>query len=125
MNATDDYKAVKEEEEEEIRPRDIKVCLIIRIVAVFFLKKFLVQVVVVGDGAVGKTCLCNVFVKREFPMDYHPTCFENYAKEMVVDGEVGDLGGRRRRRRRRRSTHKNLLYSFPLFFSICQPNQYR
>ena len=43
---------------------------------------------VVGDGAVGKTCLCNVFVNRRFPKDYVPTCFENHAKEMVVDGQV-------------------------------------
>ena len=47
-----------------------------------------VKVVIVGDGAVGKTCLANVFVNREFPVDYEPTVFENYTKEMCIYEEV-------------------------------------
>ena len=47
-----------------------------------------VKVVVVGDGAVGKTCLCNVFVNRVFPLDYEPTIFENHAQQMNVADQV-------------------------------------
>lgn len=45
-----------------------------------------VKVVVVGDGSVGKTCLCNVFVHREFPEAYEPTVFENHTQELTVNG---------------------------------------
>ena len=38
-----------------------------------------VKMVAVGDGAVGKTCLLNVFVNNgEFPDTYEPTIFENH-----------------------------------------------
>jgi len=50
-----------------------------------------VKVVVVGDGAVGKTCLCTVFVRRRFPSDYVPTVFENYAENVTVDGRVREM----------------------------------
>lgn len=48
-----------------------------------------VKIVVIGDGAVGKTCLCNVFVKREFPSAYEPTVFENYSEKLDIFGQVG------------------------------------
>ena len=47
-----------------------------------------VKIVVVGDGAVGKTCLCHVFMKREFPHGYEPTIFENYTEIVDVDDKV-------------------------------------
>ncbi|ORY69273.1 P-loop containing nucleoside triphosphate hydrolase protein [Leucosporidium creatinivorum] len=44
------------------------------------------KVVVIGDGACGKTSLLNVFVNGEFPHVYEPTVFENHVAEMVIDG---------------------------------------
>ncbi|MHA1409958.1 MAG: GTP-binding protein [Candidatus Odinarchaeia archaeon] len=35
--------------------------------------KFVFKVIVVGDGAVGKTCLTLTFVKKEFKSEYIPT----------------------------------------------------
>ncbi|CEQ38774.1 SPOSA6832_00221 [Sporobolomyces salmonicolor] len=43
------------------------------------------QVVVVGDGACGKTSLLNVFVHGNFPDVYEPTVFENHCVEVAID----------------------------------------
>ena len=49
-----------------------------------------VKLVVVGDGAIGKTCLLVVFAKGTFPEQYVPTVFENYTKTFIHpdEGEV-------------------------------------
>ncbi|GAA6004440.1 hypothetical protein JCM10207_000728 [Rhodosporidiobolus poonsookiae] len=44
------------------------------------------KIVVVGDGACGKTSLLNVYVLDRFPEEYEPTVFENHCKEIQVDG---------------------------------------
>ncbi|GAA5909151.1 hypothetical protein JCM8208_003390 [Rhodotorula glutinis] len=49
------------------------------------------KVVVVGDGACGKTSLLNVYVKGEFPEGYEPTVFENHCVDLVVDGRSIEL----------------------------------
>ncbi|BGP12639.1 Rho GTPase [Rhodosporidiobolus nylandii] len=48
-------------------------------------------IVVVGDGACGKTSLLNVFVNGHFPMDYEPTVFENHCTELLIDDRRVEL----------------------------------
>ncbi|XP_014865450.1 PREDICTED: rho-related GTP-binding protein RhoA-A-like [Poecilia mexicana] len=43
------------------------------------------KLVIVGDGACGKTCLLTVFTKDQFPEVYVPTVFENYVADIEVD----------------------------------------
>jgi len=49
------------------------------------------KLVVVGDGACGKTCLLIVFSKHTFPEVYVPTVFENYVADIEVDGKQIEL----------------------------------
>ncbi|KAL7419091.1 Rho GTPase [Cryptotrichosporon argae] len=49
------------------------------------------KLVVVGDGACGKTSLLTVFLKGYFPTGYEPTVFENYVETLQVDEQVVDL----------------------------------
>lgn len=49
------------------------------------------KLVIVGDGACGKTCLLIVFSKDEFPEVYVPTVFENYVADIEVDGKAVEL----------------------------------
>ncbi|CDH09241.1 related to GTP-binding protein RHO1 [Zygosaccharomyces bailii ISA1307] len=49
------------------------------------------KLVIVGDGACGKTCLLIVFSKGQFPEVYVPTVFENYVADVEVDGRRVEL----------------------------------
>ncbi|KAI3645006.1 hypothetical protein MP228_011170 [Amoeboaphelidium protococcarum] len=49
------------------------------------------KLVIVGDGACGKTCLLIVFSRGTFPEVYVPTVFENYVAEVEVDGKRVEL----------------------------------
>lgn len=49
------------------------------------------KLVVVGDGACGKTCLLIVFSQDKFPKLYVPTVFENYVADIDVDGQQIEL----------------------------------
>lgn len=44
------------------------------------------KIVLLGDGASGKTSLLNVFTRGYFPQVYEPTVFENYVHDIYVDG---------------------------------------
>ena len=49
------------------------------------------KLVIVGDGACGKTCLLIVFSKDQFPEVYVPTVFENYVADIEIDGKQIEL----------------------------------
>ncbi|KAK9712880.1 GTP-binding protein Rho1 [Basidiobolus ranarum] len=49
------------------------------------------KLVIVGDGACGKTSLLIVFSKGTFPEVYVPTVFENYVADVEVDGKQVEL----------------------------------
>ena len=50
---------------------------------------FLVRIVVIGDGASGKTALLTRLISNEFDLSgaYVPTIFENKAHQMTIDNQ--------------------------------------
>ncbi|CAG8505040.1 173_t:CDS:2 [Paraglomus occultum] len=49
------------------------------------------KIVILGDGACGKTSLLNVFTRGYFPQVYEPTIFENYVCDMYLDDQHIEL----------------------------------
>ncbi|KAK6465271.1 small GTPase superfamily [Scheffersomyces coipomensis] len=49
------------------------------------------KIVILGDGACGKTSLLNVFTTGYFPQVYEPTVFENYVHDIFIDNKSVQL----------------------------------
>ncbi|KAG0165299.1 GTP-binding protein Rho1 [Apophysomyces sp. BC1034] len=49
------------------------------------------KLVIVGDGACGKTSLLTVFAHGEFPSGHVPTVFDSFVKDFEVDGQHIEL----------------------------------
>lgn len=49
------------------------------------------KIVILGDGACGKTSLLNVFTRGFFPAVYEPTVFENYIHDIFIDNQQVEL----------------------------------
>lgn len=49
------------------------------------------KLVVVGDGACGKTSLLMMYSHHTFPRDYIPTVFENFVADLVLDRRAVEL----------------------------------
>ena len=52
---------------------------------------YLVRIVMVGSGGVGKPSLTLQFMYNDFVSEYEPTKADSYRKELIIDGDVINL----------------------------------
>ena len=87
-----------------------------------------IKCVVVGDGAVGKTCMLISYASNKFPLDYVPTVFDNYAVNLVISGESYRLGLFDTAGQEEYDRLRTLAYPatdvFLVCFSVASPNSF-
>ncbi|KAK2836998.1 hypothetical protein FQN49_006511 [Arthroderma sp. PD_2] len=81
------------------------------------------KLVLLGDGACGKTSLLNVFTRGFFPTVYEPTVFENYVHDIYVDNihmelSLWDTAGQEEFDRLRALSYDD-TQAIMLCFSVC------
>ena len=87
-----------------------------------------IKLVVVGDGAVGKTCLLVVYAKGEFPREYVPTVFDNYSAKVKIEDttynvQLWDTAGQEELENIRTLSYANTSV-FLLCFSVVTPSTF-
>eukprot|EP01122_Echinamoeba_exundans_P004876 TRINITY_DN1508_c0_g2_i1.p1 TRINITY_DN1508_c0_g2~~TRINITY_DN1508_c0_g2_i1.p1 ORF type:complete len:194 (+),score=57.60 TRINITY_DN1508_c0_g2_i1:33-614(+) len=87
-----------------------------------------IKLVVVGDGAVGKTCLLIAYANNKFPEDYVPTVFDNYVVNLTAGDRTIELGlwdtaGQEEYDRLRPLSYANANV-FLICFSVVNPTSY-
>ncbi|PKY07819.1 Rho type ras-related small GTPase [Aspergillus campestris IBT 28561] len=84
--------------------------------------------VLLGDGACGKTSALNVFTRGYFPTVYEPTVFENYVHDIFVDNvhmelSLWDTAGQEEFDRLRALSYED-THVIMLCFSVDSPDSF-
>jgi len=78
-----------------------------------------IKLVVVGDGAVGKTCLLISYANNRFPEEYVPTVFDNYVVNLTAGDDTIELGLRDTAGQEEYDRLRPLSYANANVFLIC------